>query len=95
MSLLLGKTDTKRSPYTMETLLPRQWWYIAPASSSPAGTPAEGPWTLPHLQLAINNGTVESTRLVWTPGMSGWSPAGHQPEFAFDFAPPPLPLPAA
>lgn len=95
MSLVLSPSNTKRSPEAIEALLPRQWWYVGPASTSPAGTPAEGPWTLPHLQRAINNGTVESTRLVWTPGMAAWSPAGHQPEFAFDFAPPPLPLPAA
>jgi len=95
MSLLLATAAPTRSPHTTETLLPRQWWYIAPASTCPAGTPIEGPWTLPRLQMAINHGLIESTRLVWTPGMSGWSAAGHQPEFAFDFAPPPLPLPAA
>jgi hypothetical protein len=79
-------TDSK-----IRVLAPRQWWYIAPASTSPAGTEAEGPWPLPHLQRAINEGVVESTRLVWTPGMAGWEPAGHQDEFAFGFSPPPLP----
>lgn len=78
-------------PSPSQTLLPRHWWYVAPSPSSPAGTPAEGPWTLAHLQYAITHGSVESTRLVWTPGMSNWSPAGHQPELAFEFAPPPLP----
>ena len=43
------------------------------------------------LQQAIQGGVIEGTRLVWSPGMETWQPAGQQDEFAFYFAPPPLP----
>lgn len=73
------------------TAATRQWWYVAPARFTPVGTAVEGPWTMTRLQSAIHHGTIESTRLVWSPGMGGWEPAGYQAEFAFDFSPPPLP----
>ncbi len=69
----------------------RQWWYIAPSPRSPQGTSAEGPWTRTLLQQAIQGGVIEGTRLVWSPGMETWQPAGQQDEFAFYFPPPPLP----
>ncbi len=79
------------TPVWPSALQPRQWWYVAPSPRSPVGTEAEGPWTREHLQRAIQGGVVESTRMVWSPGMESWAPAGHQDEFAFEFAPPPLP----
>ncbi len=87
MSLSFARATEPWAP----VLVPRQWWYVAPSISSPQGTPAEGPWTLAHVQQAITGGAIESSRLVWTPGMASWSPVGHQPEFAFEFSPPPLP----
>ncbi len=79
------------APAWRSTLQPRQWWYVAPSPRSPEGTSAEGPWTRQHLQQAIEGGVIEGTRLVWSPGMDTWQPAGQQDEFAFYFAPPPLP----
>ncbi len=76
---------------SVRILAPRQWWYVAPSASSPSGTSAEGPMPMSRLQSAIQQGTIESTRLVWSPGMVGWEPAGHQEEFSFEFSPPPLP----
>ena len=72
-------------------LHPRRWWYLAPAAGCPPGTAAEGPWPLTRVQAAMQAGVVESTRLVWSPGMAGWEPAGYQAEFSFEFSPPPLP----
>lgn len=81
----------RSAPAWRATLQPRQWWYVAPSPRSPEGIPAEGPWTSQHLQQAIESGVIEGTRLVWSPGMESWQPAGQQDEFAFYFAPPPLP----
>ena len=76
---------------SVRVLAPRQWWYVAPPPSSPAGTAAEGPRTMAQVQTAIQAGAMEGMRLVWTPGMASWEPAGYQPEFSFEFSPPPLP----
>jgi hypothetical protein len=79
------------APDNLRILHPRRWWYLAPANGCPPGTAAEGPWALAQVQAAMQAGAVESTRLVWTPGMASWEPAGYQTEFAFEFSPPPLP----
>lgn len=86
-----GYFGATAAPDNLRVLHPRRWWYLAPATGCPPGTPAEGPRALSQVQAAMQAGAVESTRLVWTPGMATWEPAGYQAEFAFEFSPPPLP----
>jgi len=66
--------------------LPAQW-HIAP------GGRQEGPLTTSQLRAAVIAGTLTPDTLVWTPGMSAWEPAAHQPALTpiFTAAPPPLP----
>lgn len=89
--LTLSRSAREHAPSWRSSIRPRQWWYVAPPAGSPKGIAAEGPWTRDFLHQAIQNGVIESTRMVWSPGMESWAPAGHQDEFAFDFSPPPLP----
>jgi membrane protease subunit (stomatin/prohibitin family) len=81
----------------------------APAAASPPPLPglgaaapvfhvsqngqSQGPFALPQLQAAIAQGQLNAATLVWSPGMSGWLPAGQVPSLAAYLAPPPPPPP--
>lgn len=55
----------------------------------------QGPYGVPQLQQALAAGQITADTLVWSNGMTGWTPAGQVPALAQLFsAPPPLP-PAA
>jgi membrane protease subunit (stomatin/prohibitin family) len=65
---------------------PAPLWHVAEAGAS------HGPLTATQVEEAIAGGKVGGDTLVWTPGMSGWSPARSVPAFASRFSgPPPLP----
>ena len=54
-----------------------------------------GPVTAPQVAEAVAAGRVSPSTLVWTAGMSGWSPAGEAEAFAGVFAAMPPPIEAS
>lgn len=52
-----------------------------------------GPYTIEQLAQAAQQRQLAPTTLVWTAGMSGWTPAAQVPQLANLFAPPPPPPP--
>jgi membrane protease subunit (stomatin/prohibitin family) len=59
------------------------------------GGESRGPFTTAQLDEAIAAGRLRGDTLVWSAGMSGWSPARSVPALASRFAgPPPPPAPA-
>jgi len=50
-----------------------------------------GPFDMAQLADAIASGQLTADTLVWTAGMSGWTPAGQVPQLAGRFGPPPPP----
>jgi membrane protease subunit (stomatin/prohibitin family) len=65
----------------------------APVFHVSQGGQSQGPFALPQLQTAIAQGQLNAATLVWSPGMSGWLPAGQVPVLAAYFGPPPPPPP--
>ncbi|MHC5111891.1 MAG: SPFH domain-containing protein [Planctomycetota bacterium] len=65
-------------------------WHIA------VGGQTQGPFTLNQLAEGAAQGQISASTLVWTPGSSGWVPAGQVPQLAALFGggtPPPPPPP--
>jgi membrane protease subunit (stomatin/prohibitin family) len=64
-------------------------WHIALNGS------AAGPFTAQQISAAVARGEVSGSTLVWSAGMSAWTPAGQVPGLAacFHAAMPPPPLP--
>jgi hypothetical protein len=55
------------------------------------GGRTQGPWTGVQLMQAIGRGEVTGDSLVWSAGLTGWTPARQVPELAGLFPPPPPP----
>jgi membrane protease subunit (stomatin/prohibitin family) len=72
----------------------------APPPPPPAGFhvavdgQTSGPFSLSQLAVAAQQGQLTAASLVWTQGMTGWTPAGQVSSLAALFAAPPLPPPA-
>lgn len=66
-------------------------WHIASNGQT------QGPFNGPQIAAAISQGQVVTETLVWTAGMTGWTPAGQVPQLASYFGsaggPPPPPPP--
>ena len=66
-------------------------WHIASNGQT------QGPFNGPQITAAISQGQVVTETLVWTAGMTGWTPAGQVPQLASFFGsaggPPPPPPP--
>jgi membrane protease subunit (stomatin/prohibitin family) len=60
-------------------------FHVAEAGAS------HGPFTLEQLDEAIGGGRVRPDSLVWTAGMTAWTPASAIPALAARFGPPPPP----
>ncbi|MDA8017805.1 MAG: SPFH domain-containing protein [Thermoanaerobaculia bacterium] len=56
-----------------------------------AGGGSQGPYSLQQVVQALSAGQITPQTLVWSAGMSGWTPAGQVPQLAGSMAPPPLP----
>jgi membrane protease subunit (stomatin/prohibitin family) len=63
----------------------RVFWHVAVAGR------ATGPYDAAALRQAIARGEVTGESLVWTSGMTAWTPAGNLPELAGLLPPPPPP----
>lgn len=50
-----------------------------------------GPYTVQQVAQALDQGQITRETLVWSAGMSGWTPAGGVPQIAAQMGPPPLP----
>lgn len=57
------------------------------------GGQTQGPFTLPQILHGVSQGRVTPATLLWSPGMSGWTPAAQVPQLAgqFKVEPPPPP----
>jgi len=64
-------------------------WHIT------ANGQAHGPFSTEQLAAGIQQGQINAASLVWTAGLSGWTPAGQVPQLAGFFGPPPPPPPPA
>ncbi|MBW2230498.1 MAG: SPFH domain-containing protein [Deltaproteobacteria bacterium] len=74
-----------------------------PATPPPPPTPvtwhvaengqAVGPFSIEQLGQAVGTGRLQAASLVWTAGMTGWTPAGQVPQLIqlFQTGPPPVP----
>jgi membrane protease subunit (stomatin/prohibitin family) len=56
-----------------------------------SGGRTQGPWTALQLTQAIGRGEITGDSLVWSAGLTGWTPARQVPELAGLFPPPPPP----
>jgi membrane protease subunit (stomatin/prohibitin family) len=61
-------------------------WHVA------SGGRSQGPWTHAQLQQAVARGEVTGDWLVWTTGMTAWTPARQVTELAGLFPPPAPPV---
>ena len=52
-----------------------------------------GPYNMQQLQQMAQSGQINSSTLVWAPGMPQWASAGSVPELANLFMPTPPPVP--
>jgi hypothetical protein len=52
-----------------------------------------GPYNMQQLQQMAQSGQINSSTLVWAPGMPQWASAGSVPELANLFMPTPSPVP--
>jgi hypothetical protein len=60
-------------------------WHVA------SGGRTQGPWDTTQLRQAIARGEITGTSLVWTSGMTAWTPAAQVAELGALFPPPPPP----
>lgn len=60
-------------------------WHVA------SGGRTQGPWTAAQLTQSIGRGEVTGDSLLWSAGMTDWTPARQVPELAGLFPPPPPP----
>jgi hypothetical protein len=69
---------------------PEKVWHIAENGAT------RGPFSRADLGRMAGEGGLARETLVWTPGATGWAPAGEYDELAqlFTVAPPPPPPPA-
>jgi len=71
--------------------VPAAAWHIAVNGQT------QGPFTASQMADGIKSGQVTASTMVWSAGMSGWTPAGQVPQLAslFSVSPPPPPPPPA
>lgn len=70
---------------------PSQLWYVAASGQT------KGPFTTEQMASGIATSEVKGDSVVWSAGMSGWTPAAQVPQLSGYFAavtPPPPPPPA-
>jgi hypothetical protein len=53
-----------------------EWYYLL-------GQEKIGPLSMQAMRAMIQNGTINSSTLVWRQGLQNWVPAGGLPEFAY------------